>query len=80
MQMLLHPTCHVLLSTNENLLVNIGTAQIQNSSSEKLLGTKIDSKLNFKDHIRSICKKASVKLNALTRVSGYMGPDKEGLL
>ena len=42
--------CHVLLSTNENVLVSIGTIQIQNSSSEKLLGIKSNSKLNFKDH------------------------------
>ena len=30
-------TCDVLLSTNENMPVNIGKAQIQNSSSEKPL-------------------------------------------
>ena len=41
--------CHVLLSTNENVHVNIGTVQIQNGGSEKLLGMKIDYKLNFKD-------------------------------
>ena len=59
----------VLLSTNQNVLLNIGTVKIQNSSSEKLLGIKIDSKLNFKDLLGSICKKASTKLNALTRFS-----------
>ena len=37
----------VTLSTNENVLVNIGIEQIQNN--EKLLEIKIDSKLNFKD-------------------------------
>ena len=36
---------HILLSSNENLLVNVGTPQIQDSSSEKLIGIKIDSKL-----------------------------------
>ena len=41
--------CYVLLSTNENVHVNIGTVQIQNGGSEKLLGVKIDYKLNFKD-------------------------------
>ena len=70
---------HVLLSTNENLLVNIRTAQIPNNSFKKLLIVKIDCKLHFKDHIGSICKKAITKLNALTRVSAYMNPD-EGLL
>ena len=37
------------MSTNENVHVNIGTVQIQNGGSEKLLGMKIDYKLNFKD-------------------------------
>ena len=52
--------CHLLLSTNENVLVNIGTGQIQNSGSKKILGIKIDYKLNFKDtrkHIQKIKRK-----------------------
>ena len=65
---------YVLLSSNENVLVYIGSVQIRNSSSEKLLGIKFDSKTNFKDHTGS--KKASVKLNVLIRVSGCMNPDK----
>ena len=32
----------------ENVLVNIGIAQIQNSSSEKLSRVKVDWKLNLK--------------------------------
>ena len=39
----------VISSTNENVLVNIGTVQMQNI--EKLSGIKIDSKLNFKYHL-----------------------------
>ena len=49
--------CHVLFSANENVLGCIGTPQTQNSSSEKLLGVKIASKINLKDHLGSICKK-----------------------
>ena len=48
----------VLLLTNANVLVNIGTEQLQNSG--KLLGIKIDSKLNFKDQIGGICIKKTV--------------------
>ena len=44
---------NVILSTNENVFVNIGTEQMQNS--EKLLGIKIDSKLNFKDKLVRTC-------------------------
>ena len=52
--------------------VNIGTTQITNSACEKLLGIKVDSSLNFEDHIGSICKKAGAKLNALTRITNHM--------
>ena len=35
-------TCHMLLSTDQHLQVNIGPAQIEKSSSEQLLGVTID--------------------------------------
>ena len=43
--------CHVLLSTDQHVQVNIGAAQIENSSSEKLLSVTIDAKLCFEKHI-----------------------------
>ena len=49
-----------ILSTNENLLANIGTEQILNS--KKLLGIKIDFKLNFKDQIGRICIKTQCQI------------------
>ena len=49
--------CHVLISTKENVCVNIGITQITNSACEKLLGIKVDSSLNFEDHVGSICKR-----------------------
>ena len=51
----------VILSTNENVLVNIGTKQMQNSS-ENLLGIKIDPKQNFKDQIGRICTKSQCQI------------------
>ena len=72
--------CHVILSSQDNVHVNIGTAQIENSKCQKLLGIGIDSKLTFDDHINCICKKASAKLNALGRISCYMDPLKQRLL
>ena len=71
--------CHVILSSQDNVHVNIGTAQIENSKCQKLLGINIDSKLTFEDHINRICKKASAKLNALGRISYYMDPLKRRL-
>ena len=62
----------VMLSSQYNVHVNIGIAQIKNSKCQKLLGINIDSKLSFEDHINHIYKKASAKLNALSRISYYM--------
>ena len=42
--------------------VNIGTAQIENTRNEKLLGIIIDPKLSFDKHIQQICSRASAKL------------------
>ena len=41
--------CHVFVTTIKNVMVYIRTTQIQ-SSSRKLLGMKIDFKLDFEDH------------------------------
>ena len=39
--------CHVLLSTDETVQVNIGTSRINNSKLKKLSGIKIDCKTKF---------------------------------
>ena len=36
---------------------------------KKRLRIRVDSKLSFKEHIKSFCKKASQKINALPRPS-----------
>ena len=64
--------CHVLLSTDQKLHVNIGTSQIENSTCEKLLGVNIDSKLSFEKHLNIICGKARAKISALGRVAPFM--------
>ena len=53
---------------------------IGNSNCERLLGVKIDSKLNFKEHLDGIIKKASRKINVLSRVAPYMNIAKRRLL
>ena len=62
--------CHVLVSTNKPIGIKIGDYTIDNSECEKLLGVKIDVKLNLNDHISDVCKKASRKISALARVTG----------
>ena len=56
---------HLLVGTNEKRHLNVGEVEISNSKCKKFLGIKIDSKLMFDSHVKSLCKKASQKLNAL---------------
>ena len=51
----------LLLSTNHNKLANIYSNAIHNSSSEKLLGIIIDTKLKFDIHVNNQCRKVCQK-------------------
>ena len=68
--------CHVLISTDEHVQVKIGTAQIENSPSEKLLRVTIEAKLSFEKDIKQIYAKARAKLKALARVAPFMNIKK----
>ena len=52
---------HLLISSGENVHVNIGTSQIINSDCERLLGIDIDFRLSFENHINQICSKARLE-------------------
>ena len=60
--------------------VSISGPFIQESDEEKLLGLTLDRRLNFKNHVSNLCKKASQKLHALARVSKYMEKSKLELI
>ena len=70
----------IKLSTDKQVQVNIGTAQIENTQNEKLLGIIIDSKLSFDKHIQQICSKASDKLKALAKIVPFMNITKRKIL
>ena len=53
--------CHLLISSDENVHVNIGTSKIKNNDSERLLGIDIDCKLSFENHINQLSSKASAQ-------------------
>ena len=72
--------CHILIGTKEKVCVDIGATQITNSKCKKLSGIKIDSNLNFEDHIGTICKKDRAKSNALTRIANHMPFQKRKVL
>ena len=72
--------CHLLTSSSSEVNITVDGNLIQASSSEKLLGIKIDCNLSFNEHVEDICKKASQKLNALARISQYINESKRRLL
>ena len=61
--------CSFICSTSKKMSLIAENKEINNSTHERPLGVKIDSKLSFNTHIDNICKKASLKLNALSRIT-----------
>ena len=57
---------HLFLSPHEDQMITVKDHVIKSSGVEELLGVTIDSNLNFKEHILSLCKKANCKLHALS--------------
>ena len=68
--------CHLLVSSNEKVTIEIGSHEIANAKFEKLLGVHLDSGLSFDYHISEICKKASRKVCVLARVTSGMSLSK----
>ena len=62
---------HLFLSPYEDQTMTVENYVIKSSGIEELLAVTIDSNLNFKERILSLCKKANRKLHALSRVSKY---------
>ena len=60
--------CHLIVSKNEN------------TNCEKLLGIKVDSRLNFNEHLDGIIKEASRKINALSRITPFLNISKRRIL
>ena len=53
---------------------------IEASEIETVLGIQIDNKLNFENHIKSLCSKASQKLGALQRFLNLLQTQKKNIL
>ena len=60
---------HVLRSETSDTQLIDENVPITSSSCEKLLGIKIDQKLSSETHVEPLSKKASQKLNALSRMA-----------
>ena len=60
--------CQLLTSSNEVSSICFDDNIIKNIKCEKLIGAKIDQKLNFNAHINDICKKAGQRLSAMSLI------------
>ena len=60
--------------------MHIGPFEIKNTNCEKILVIKVDSRLNFIEHLDGIIKKASRKINALFRIIPFMNISKKRIL
>ena len=73
--------CHLLVPRHtDEVCIKINDEVICGEPSVKLLGVKINNKLDFNEHVSNLCKKASQKLHALTRIAPYMTSDKLRIL
>ena len=74
-------TYHLLINNiKESFQIKIGNKTVSNSKYKKLLGVKVDHELIFNEHVSSLCKKASQKLNALSRITSCMTFDQRRLI
>ena len=66
--------CQLLVSGHkyEHMFCNVGDTLISESHCVKVLGVLIDSELSFDAHLNRICKKASNKLNVLSRQCAFL--------
>ena len=74
-----HDKCH-LVSGKNNVTMNASEFKIKNSECEKLLGIKVDCGLKFENYLSGVIKKASNKINALSRVTPFMNLSKKMLM
>ena len=70
--------CHLMIfgEKSKKMKIHFGEAVIDESDEETLLGITLDTKLSFKSHVQSLCRKASQKLHALSRISIFMDSKK----
>ena len=67
-------------NVSDSELLNLNDLNLKNCKEVEVLVITIDRNLNFKRHIKNICKKAGQKLKALLKISSHLNTDKKALL
>ena len=81
--MILNPVkCHYMCLRKDSAsdLLRFCGEDLVASELKTVLEIQIDNKLNFENHIKSLCNKASQKLGALQRISNMLDTQKKKLL
>ena len=80
--MILNPgKCHFMCigkNVSDSELIKLNDLNPKNCKEVEVI--TIDRNLNFKVHIKNVCRKASQKLSALLRISSHINTDKKSLL
>ena len=63
-----------------SVLLKFCGAHLKASELETILGIQTDNKLNFGNHIKFLCSKASLKLGASQRISNLLHTQKKNLV
>ena len=67
-------------STHVKATMNIGNEEIESPSEVKHLVIEIYDKLDFNNHINTICRSAANQLNALIRLRRFLGIEERKAL
>ena len=59
--------CHLLVTNEKSVGINIEGSNVTNEKEQKLLGIKFDSSLSVEGHTTNLCIKASQKLHTLAK-------------
>ena len=62
------------------LCINISGNLTPSSNQVKLLGVNIDNSLKFEAHVKELCRKVNLKVNAFIRLRPFLGEQKSKLI
>ena len=65
---------------DDTMSITVKNETVFNSNTSKILGITFDNLLTFAPHIENLCKKASLKVSALARMSVYLSKAKRRYL
>ena len=68
------------IDCNSHIAIKVGDQLIEPTSSVNLLGLEIDDKLNFRNYIKEMCRKAGAKLNAIKRLQCILDEKERKIL